>query len=689
LSGCTPGVAQVSRSADPVTLQFLVPVPGQAASMRCPAHAVRTCRDDIQLEAVFSLLNRMSSAASVHLAFPRLPLWAKVGAVEVKLGAGIYRLTSPLELKGWLGTEQGGLGPLSIAGAGSGNTVISGSAALAASAWKPVGPEINRLSRIARRSVMVADLSAVLPSPLRAETRSSGFGEALSPVTIEVIADGRFQNPARWPNNGWMTVGRLETPDPSLQRRALIAYTDRASSWENETEMFLVGYPAYDWAYEKIPVESVNAKGILLLRAPGSHFPVQSGQRVAVEHALSELDGAGEWFADSSTQKLYWWPPSPDAVNSVELTISTGHWLVEDSSDVLFSDLELENVRGTSVSIRSGKRISFLNSTVRNAGNLAFNVEGGESVTIRNVKMHDLGEGGVRLMGGDRQTLVPGKHAVEDSSIARFARLSRTYRPAVLLEGVGLRVTGTRIDDGPHAAIVFGGNDHRIEGNHISNVATETNDAGAIYTGRDWTARGTVIANNLLQNIYPRLPGTNSVKGIYLDDQASGTTIQGNIFANVTRAVFIGGGRENIIERNLFVASTPAIFADNRGTTWQRDQISDPNSQLRVSYRNVPVSSPAYLQKYPLLSQILSDEPGRTKYNRATGNIFVSSREFELIEDAQLGLGRSGNFRRDWSIFKTLRGPKAEYLPADFELLVPGQFPSPSVTTPVKIPTPR
>ena len=157
-----------------------------------------------------------------------------------------------------------------------------------------------------------------------------------------------------------------------------------------------------------------------------------------------------------------------------------------------------------------------------------------------------------------------------------------------------MQVLRNRIDDGPHSAIVFGGNDHLIEGNHISRVVTETNDAGAIYTGRDWTTRGTVIRNNLLQNITPRLVGTVSVKGVYLDDQASGTTISGNVFANVSRAVFIGGGRDNVVEHNLFVASSPAIFADNRGTTWQREQTQDARGTLRANLRRVPATGELY-----------------------------------------------------------------------------------------------
>ena len=61
---------------------------------------------------------------------------------------------------------------------------------------------------------------------------------------------------------------------------------------------------------------------------------------------------------------------------------------------------------------------------------------------------------------------------------------------------------------------------------------------------------------------------------------------------------------------------------------------------------------------------MLDDEPGRSKYNRASGNLFIASRDFEFIDGAQLGMAQDGNRTQPWSVFKTLRGPKAAYTPA-------------------------
>ncbi len=41
--------------------------------------------------------------------------------------------------------------------------------------------------------------------------------------------------------------------------------------------------------------------------------------------------------------------------------------------------------------------------------------------------------------------------------------------------------------------------------------------------------------------------------GAYMDDCSGGATIFGNVFYKMSRATFIGGGRDNRIENNVYV----------------------------------------------------------------------------------------------------------------------------------------
>lgn len=95
----------------------------------------------------------------------------------------------------------------------------------------------------------------------------------------------------------------------------------------------------------------------------------------------------------------------------------------------------------------------------------------------------------------------PGGLFLRDSRLTGYARREATQHPAVALDGVGAEVTGNYIHDSPAYAVHIRGNDHRVTGNEIANLLAGATDTGAIYSGRDWTARGGVIADNFLHDI--------------------------------------------------------------------------------------------------------------------------------------------------------------------------------------------
>jgi hypothetical protein len=336
---------------------------------------------------------------------------------------------------------------------------------------------------------------------------------------------------------------------------------------------------------------------------------------------LSEIDRPGEWYVDRQHGVLYLWPPSPveqgEAVVSVLPTIVT----MKDVSHVTLRGFTLEGARGTAITVSGGAENRVVGCTICNVGGWAVTVSGGRGHGVVGCDMYQMGGGGISLSGGDRTALTTAGHFAENNHIHHYARVKRVYQPGITLQGVGNRAAHNLIHHAPHMGVGFSGNDHLIELNEIHHVCTESNDAGAIYTGRNWTMRGTVIRHNYLHHITGFRD--RGCVGVYLDDMFCGTEISGNLFYRVTRAAFIGGGRDCVVKNNLFVDCDPALHIDARALGWAHGH-SDmwiKEGREKGTLSGVRYKKPPYSDRYPKLVDILDDEPAAPKGNRVFCNV--------------------------------------------------------------------
>jgi hypothetical protein len=166
-----------------------------------------------------------------------------------------------------------------------------------------------------------------------------------------------------------------------------------------------------------------------------------------------------------------------------------------------------------------------------------------------------------------------------------------------------------------------GAYDHILEFNEIFRVCRESNDAGAIYDGRDWTMLGNQIRHNYLHDI--RGFENKGCVGVYLDDFFCGTTIYGNVFQNVSRAAMVGGGRNNDIENNLFIDCDPCIHLDARGEGWAKSYFDGTDTTLGDRMKAVGYRS-RYYAKHPWLATAMDEpNPGHPKGNKYNRNVGI------------------------------------------------------------------
>ena len=344
---------------------------------------------------------------------------------------------------------------------------------------------------------------------------------------------------------------------------------------------------------------------------------------------LVRLHRMNQFYLDRRAGRLYFRPPTAIGDDLPIVSILPTITSMKDVSHVTLRGLIFEASRTTAVAMTGGSHNRIADCVFRNLGTSAISINGGSDHGVSRCEVHHTGGGGIRLSGGDRKTLTPARHFAVDNHIHHFGRLKPTYQPAISLAGVGNRIAHNLIHDAPHMAVGLGGNDHLIEFNEIHTVCMDTDDAGAFYMGRDWTQRGTVIRYNYFHHV-GKFDGRVGVQAIYLDDWSSGTTIFGNVCYRASRAVLIGGGRDNTVENNVFVDCRPAIHVDSRGLGWAKYYFDGSTTTLTDRLDLMPYRKPPWSTRYPELLTLYDDEPAVAKGNVIARNVCVGGQWLDL-----------------------------------------------------------
>ena len=483
---------------------------------------------------------------------------------------------------------------------------------------------------------------------------------------------------AAWPNgNGWASftegVDRgtpVKYGDHTLWRNgAFIWAHPRAARWDFSRGVWLNGYFTHDWRNCTARVGSYgneNGTNAVMRLAADIPYGVLGGtwgrkeRRFRAVNLFEELDAPGEWWLDRERGVLYVVPPDditpPGALRhpplgggqigkDIRVAFSTKPLLRGAGvANLRFEGIAFACNHGPFVSFDSPHGVSFRDCSFTGTASDAIVLSGDtRDTTITDSEIAHCGAGGIKLSGGDRRTLTPSGSAIENCRIHDFGLFQRTYAGGVRLEGCGHVLRGCEIWDAPHTAVFWEGNDMLLESNDVHHVLLETGDAGAFYTGRDWTTQGNVLRGNFVHDIGggttaaegadAAVSGTNAM-GFYFDDCDCGDEVTDNRFRNVPRAIMVGGGRDHPIRGNVFENCRLAISIDCRGITWgDKWKTSDGENLLEEKARAIGYDGGVWAARYPRLARILDDHPGEPLYNPIESNVFVNCGNVLAIGD--------------------------------------------------------
>lgn len=592
------------------------------------------------------------------------------GPIAVTIMPGRYKVNRTLTLN----REDSGSAssPVVYRAKEKGTVVFYGGQHL--SGFKPVTDKSisQRLPAQARDKVLQCSLKA-LGIYNYGSLKVRGFGQPPSPPTLELFVDRVPMTLARWPNKGFVGIDKLIKPgSKSKGSPSVFRYrSNRHQRWINADDGWLFGYFHYLWSDATIRIGKIDPSTKTLTTAQpyhygGSGMSTEQGIQYYAFNLLEEIDTPGEWYLDRKTGMLYLYPPSDPDKSTIEIGMLSRPMIAMDRvSHIRMEGLEFDLARYNAIEAKNCSNFSMVGCTVsRMAGN-GIMIHGGRKNQLIGCEIHTIGRRAVEVIGGDRRTLTPGSHLVENCRIHNFGRIDRTYTPAIHLEGVGHRIAHNLMYDGPSTAVRVGGNDHLIEYNEIHSMVQESDDQGAIDLYRNPTYRGVVFRHNYLHHIGKSGTET-SVHGqaaIRFDDAISGMQVYGNVFYRCGKgnfgAIQMNGGRDNLIDNNLFIECKLGISGG-----WR------PNNSIWIGLRRGKnftdfYQNRLYLSRYPKIATMLDS----TATNHLWRNVFYkcgtvarSTENMDMFQnkvfDENPGFvdAKNGDFRirSDAELFRTM-----------------------------------
>jgi hypothetical protein len=500
--------------------------------------------------------------------------------------------------------------------------------------WQPFGDERVRL--VGGKPLDAWEVHS--GSVRRADTRDLAKTDA---EFKQLFFNGKRMDLARWPNRGdndlpgggWAHVD-FAVDDGT--RQSFGFNDERLATWKRPHDVQVSIFPNYNWWHGLFDVGAIDPKTRVITLTEAAPHGIEPGRRFFVQNVFEELDYPGEWWLDWDTGALYFAPPTPIQPGAVIIPTVSSIFHLDGAENVTIRGFTMEATIGTAVVVENSRSVLVVANTIRNTGADGIRILGGADNRVVGNDLNDLGRSGIILQGGNRKALTPANHVAMNNHIHTYARVARTFKPGIYLNGVGLRAAHNRIHNAPHMAIYLGAaNDCVVEYNEIFDVCLETDDAGAIYMGRDWTTRGNVIRFNKVHDVYGfglvteqrdtegvyRYQIPAKAHAVYLDDAASGMLITGNLFYRVPeKAVMIGGGRDNRVLNNLFFDCSPAFHIDARWPDFDW-------AGLQEKVRAIGYNRPPWNERYPELQDLLTGTDHRKpQNNRFARNIVTFSR---------------------------------------------------------------
>ena len=464
---------------------------------------------------------------------------------------------------------------------------------------------------------------------------------------LEVFCDEKIMPISRYPKKGFMHIKKALGDTPMKFREIqngtmegkFIPDDDIVKTWDDYKNILLIGYWSNDWATQRHTIESIDKNtGEIDVTEPyhcfgyrdGECFTENDGGKFYAINVKNAVQNPGEWYIDRENMILYLYPYENQKYISISCADDMFH--ADGVNNIKISGFDISECRKSGIVLENCSDIYISGVNVKNVGAWGILAENCMNTTVQKCEISQTGGGGIGVNGGDRKNLVSSGNIVRKCTVHNISRWHKTYMAAFDISGVGCTLSENYVYDVPHFGIVFAGNDHIIEKNEIKNACYESNDAGAIYSGKNYTFYGNIIRYNYLHDLSGYDNG--GCIGLYFDDAMSSADVYGNVFANIPYiGLLLGGGRDFKIHDNVFFNCKMSIMYDQRAAEWK-----SLYQRLLDRLDEVDILSDVWKNAYPSLSEIRNNDMFMPIGNSFTGNTVIGGDGFALQKESLINI---------------------------------------------------
>ncbi|MDR7271769.1 hypothetical protein J2X20_004437 [Pelomonas saccharophila] len=439
-----------------------------------------------------------------------------------------------------------------------------------------------------------------------------------TPKIRRLFIDGSSQATARWPNTTSTSQGYALVNSTGGGAKWSIRVADGDLTALSGNDLAGAALYARTMAYkiEARRVASFDSGTGTLNLTSGTDFTIDAGEGYVLEDKLWMLDAPGEFFHDTTNNRLYVYPSAALAqadlnVRNVEGSVRDVALRIADRSGVGVRDLVLQRARVSGLVLQNASSAIVERIEARDNGESGVSsvqVDTLPGATIRSSRISNNFVYGIDAGFG-------GPTTISDNNVTETGTISYPgWTHAAIEGGKGAKILNNIVDGAAYHGIRFSGTGgSMVTNNAVTRYCVRLSDCGAIYTWNGPKLTGSTqlatVENNQVHGGRPNVEGAvglgiEVVGGIFLDDFSHGVTVRNNMVRDVPFGLVLRNGSNDVFESNRVWLPTRAAVAVTNDQT-DRDYL------VGNTFRNnqfVPVKSavnqfpalPTFSESYPI-----------------------------------------------------------------------------------------